>query len=102
MGAVGDPDEEPFVYQGGIMRAATVAPALVLTLAGYASFLDAQTTAGSGTTMVFPVTAQTASFASEVTLFNPGPNLLTAWVAFYEAQNSSAPGPKSCNGCSFG
>ena len=79
------------------MRAAAVAPALVLTLVGYASTLDAQTTAGSGTTMVFPVTAQTASFASEVTLFNPGPSLLTASVAFYEAQNSSAPGPKTCN-----
>ena len=59
------------------MRAAIVAPTFVLTLAGYASFGDAQTTAGSGTTVVFPVTAQTASFVSEVTLFNPGPSLLT-------------------------
>ena len=41
--------------------------------------------------------AQTVSFASEMTLFNPGPNLLTASVKFYEATNSDAPGPKVCN-----
>lgn len=59
--------------------------------------VTAQTTAGSGTTVVFPVTAQTASFASEVMLFNPGPNLLNAAVAFYEANNSAARGSKLCN-----
>jgi hypothetical protein len=59
--------------------------------------VTAQTTAGSGTTVVFPVTAQTGSFASEVTLFNPGPNLLNASVAFYEANDSGTPGPKTCN-----
>jgi len=79
------------------MRATLVAPALVLTLAGYASFVNAQTTAGSGTTLVIPVTSQSASFVSEVTVFNPGPTLLTASVKFYEANNSSVPGSKSCN-----
>ena len=59
--------------------------------------LFAQTTAGTSTTIVFPVSAQTVSFASEMTLFNPGPNLLTAAVRFYEANNSGAPGPKVCN-----
>jgi len=59
--------------------------------------LSAQTTAGLGTTIVFPVSAQTVSFASEMTLFTPGPNLLTAAVKFYEANNSGAPGPKVCN-----
>ena len=51
---------------------------------------NAQTTAGIGTTIVFPVDAQTVSFASEMTLFNPGPSLLTASVKFYEANNSGA------------
>ena len=46
------------------MRATLVAPALVLTLAGYASFVNAQTTAGGGTTLVIPVTSQSASFVS--------------------------------------
>ena len=39
------------------MRAAIIAPTLVLTLAGYGSCSNAQSTAGSGTTIVFPVTA---------------------------------------------
>src|SRR5664279_4711467 len=58
---------------------------------------QAQTTAGIGTTIVFPVTAQTASFASEVTLFNPGASALTASVKFYEANNSATPGLKTCS-----
>ena len=32
-----------------------------------------------------------------MTLFNPGPTLLTAAVHFYEANNSVAPGTKACN-----
>src|SRR5437899_349021 len=62
----------------------------------FAGTAIAQTTAGIGTTIVFPVTAQTASFASEVTLFNPGPNALTAHVTFFEAKNSATPGTKVC------
>jgi len=46
------------------MRATLVAPALVLALAGYASFVNAQTTAGSGTSIVIPVTSQSGSFVS--------------------------------------
>jgi hypothetical protein len=68
--------------------------ALLSLLAGYS---QAQTTAGIAMTVVFPVAAQTSSFASEMTLFNPGPNLLTASVSFYEANNAGAPGPKVCN-----
>jgi len=75
------------------MRARVLA-ALLGLLAGYS---QAQTTAGGAPTVVFPVAAQTVSFASEMTLFNPGPNLLTASVKFYEATNSDAPGPKVCN-----
>src|SRR5262247_2712035 len=70
--------------------------ATMLVIAAAIGPSHAQTTIGTGTTIVFPVTAQTASFASEVTIFNPGPNALAASVAFYEANNSSAPGPKAC------
>src|SRR5512133_836964 len=76
------------------MRACVLGIVVCLWAAGHA---HAQTTAGIATTVVFPVAAQTASFASEMTLFNPGPNLLTASVKFYEANNSGAPGPKICN-----
>ena len=57
---------------------------------------DAQTTAGTGTTIVVPVTAQTASFTSEVTAFNPNGSPITVDVAFYEANNSPTPGPRTC------
>ena len=65
-----------------------------------AAIAFAQTTAGIGTTMVFPVIAQTSSFASEVTIFNPGPSTLTAHVTFFEANNSSTPGTKVCTDAS--
>ncbi len=74
-----------------------VAVILTVVLFGVSSTIHAQTTAGIGMTVVFPVTAQTASFASEVTLFNPGPNALTASVKFYEANNSATPGLKTCS-----
>jgi len=76
------------------MRARVLGAFVCLWSAGQ---VHAQTTAGIATTVVFPVAAQTASFASEMTLFNPGPNLLTASVRFYEGNNSGAPGPKVCN-----
>ena len=76
------------------MRAGVLGSFACLWAAAHA---HAQTTAGIATTVVFPVAAQTASFASEMTLFNPGPNLLTASVMFYEANNSAVPGPKVCN-----
>src|SRR5439155_15370032 len=74
----------------------TFAGTTTVLLAIVASVALAQTTAGTGTTIVFPVTAQTSSFASEVTLYNPGPNALTAHVTFFEANNSSTPGTKVC------
>src|SRR5580698_1817083 len=63
----------------------------------------AQTTAGISTTIVFPLTAQTTSFASEVTLFNPGASAMTASVSFHEATNSSTPGrTTTCNDVPIG
>jgi hypothetical protein len=71
---------------------------VVLLLASFQVF--AQTTAGIGTTIVFPVIAQTGSFASEVTVYNPGSNALTAHVTFFEANNSSTPGTNVCTDAS--
>src|SRR5450432_3486263 len=92
-----------FVHLGGIMGGYSSWLRIALGFFGtlLASGLQAQTTAGIGTTIVFPVTAQTTSFASEVTLFNPGPSALTASVAFYEANNSGHPGLKPCTDISI-
>jgi endosialidase-like protein len=70
---------------------------LVSVVLFWCSIGTAQTTAGLSTTIVFPVSAQTPSFGNEVTLYNPGPNALTASVSFYEGNNSGTPGPKVCN-----
>ena len=61
---------------------------IVFMIAGAIGTAHAQTTNDAGTTIIFPVTAQTSTFTSEVTIFNPGPNALSASVAFYEANNS--------------
>jgi hypothetical protein len=45
---------------------------LALALHFVTGSATAQTTAAIATTVVFPVAAQTVSFASEMTLFNPG------------------------------
>jgi len=64
-----------------MMRNSVVAVMAALMLATIPSSF-AQTAAGISTSVVFPVGAQTSSFASEMTLFNPGPGLLTASVHF--------------------
>lgn len=74
-----------------------VPAAAAIAVSLFAGHTHAQTTAGIATTIIFPVTAQSTSFASQVTLFNPGPSLLTASVAFHEGNNSATPGPKVCN-----
>src|SRR5437879_3472236 len=63
--------------------------------------LSAQTTAGSSATIVVPVIAQTASFGSEVTAYNPNAGAITVNVAFYDANNTSSPGPKTCTALSL-
>src|SRR5437773_8731691 len=58
--------------------------------------LRAQTTMGTSATIVIPVIAQTPSFGSEVTAYNPSGAALTVTVSFYDAQNTSSPGLKAC------
>ena len=67
---------------------------IVLILAS--SSTGAQTTAGTSATIVVPVVAQTGSFASEVTAYNPNGGAVTVNVSFYDAQNTASPGLKPC------
>jgi len=64
--------------------------------------LQAQTTAGTSATIVIPVIAQTASFGSEVTVYNPNGSAITISPVFYDAQNTATPGPKACTSVSLG
>jgi hypothetical protein len=45
---------------------------------------------------VVPVIAQTGSFGSEVTAYNPNAGTISVNVAFYDANNTSSPGLKTC------
>jgi hypothetical protein len=74
------------------------ASTLLLALASNAF---AQTTAGTSATIVVPVIAQTSSFGSEVTLYNPNASAISVTPTFYDAQNTGAPGPKSCTALSI-
>jgi len=73
-------------------------PILLVAFAGAAwATAGAQTTAGTSATIVVPIVAQTGSFTSEVTLYNPNAGAITLSVAFFNAQNTMSPGPKTCN-----
>ena len=67
-----------------------------------ASDPHAQTTAGTSATIVVPVIAQTSSFGSEVTVYNPNASAITITPIFYDAQNTASPGPKPCTSLSVG
>jgi hypothetical protein len=75
------------------------APALVAGLCSGSAL--AVTSAGSGSTIVIPVTASTGSYTSEVSVFYPGPfsgsgTSMTINVLYYEANGQASPGPKPC------
>ena len=61
-----------------------------------------QTTAGTSATIVVPVIAQTSSFGSEVTVYNPNASAITVNPVFYDAQNTGNPGAKACTPLSIG
>jgi len=67
-----------------------------------ASSAIAQTTAGTSATIVVPVIAQTASFASDVTVYNPNAASINVNAVFYDAQNTASPGPKACTSLAVG
>lgn len=71
-------------------------------LSPLASLALAQTTAGTSATIVVPVIAQTASFASDVTVYNPNAASINVNAVFYDAQNTASPGPKACTSLAVG
>jgi len=70
--------------------------ACVIAAAGIAT-AHAQSTAASGSVVVVPVVAQTASYTTEVIVRNPNASPITLNVKFYEANNSATPGLRSCS-----
>ena len=57
---------------------------------------QAQTSAGSGSVIVLPVVAFTATFTSEVTVQNPNGNSITLDLDYYESNNAHDPGFHDC------
>jgi hypothetical protein len=57
---------------------------------------QAQTSAGSGSVLVFPVVAFTATFTSEVTVQNPNANSIVLDLDYYESNNAHDPGFHDC------
>ena len=68
----------------------------VTMFAGSVGLAHGQATAASGSVVVIPLVAQTASFSTEIVVRNPNPVPITLNVAFYEGLNSGTPGPKAC------
>ena len=75
-------------------RGALAATAVCCALA--AGTAAGQTAFGSSTAIVFPLTANTATFTSTVTIFNPNPAPVTVGLNYYDANNTLAPGQKPC------
>ena len=83
-------------------RSAVLRLLLVVGLLSGSAWSQAQTTSGSSATIVVPVIAQTASFGSEVTAYNPNAGAITVNVSFYDAQNTANPGAKACTPLGIG
>ena len=75
-------------------RGALAATAVCYALA--AGTAAGQTAFGSSTAIVFPLTANTSTFTSTVTLFNPNPAPVTVGLNYYDANNTTVPGQKPC------
>lgn len=70
---------------------------ICVILALYATGVaQAQTSAASGTVLVLPVVAFTATFTSEVTVQNPNVNSITLDLDYYESNNAHDPGFHDC------
>jgi hypothetical protein len=76
------------------MRIATLVSAgCLLAATGVA---HAQATAAAGSVVVVPVVAETSSYTTEVIVRNPGTAAINVNIKFYEANNSTTPGLRSC------
>ena len=78
-----------------LVRSAAVAAAVGFVVT--ATPAAAQTAFGSSKTIVFPVLANTQTFTSTVTLYNPNGSAVTVGLDFFDANNTGAPGPKPCS-----
>lgn len=56
-----------------------------------------QTAFGSATTIVFPLIANTGTFTSTITIYNPNAADVTVGLDYFDANNTSVPGAKPCN-----
>jgi hypothetical protein len=57
----------------------------------------AQTAFGSSKTIVFPVVANTVTFTTTVTLYNPNGADVTVGLDYFDANNNTVPGQKPCS-----
>lgn len=76
-------------------RTALAVAAVCSSLAAGSAF--GQTAFGSSTTIVLPVVANTATFTSSVTLYNPNAGDVTVALDYFDANNILVPGQKPCN-----
>lgn len=79
------------------MRFSLASSAACIIAATGITTAHAQSTAASGSVVVVPVVAQTASYTTEVIVRNPNTAPITLNVKFDEANNSSTPGLRACN-----
>ena len=56
----------------------------------------AQTTSGAGRVVVVPLVAQTSTFQSDITVFNPNGNSITVSVNYFDANNLPTVGQQPC------
>lgn len=60
----------------------------------------AQTAFGQSIAVMFPIVANTASFTSAITLYNPNPWDVTVKLDYFDAANTDSPGPALCGNVS--
>jgi len=77
------------------MRIAKVITTGLIVAAGI-GVAQAQSTAASGSVLVVPLVAQTVSYTTEVTVYNPNAGSITVGIDLYEGTTSSTPGHRSC------
>ncbi len=71
-------------------------------LAMYGSLCGAVTTAGAGSTIVFPIVVKSSTFTSDISVYYPGniegtATSITIEIKYYDALSTSTPGLKPCS-----
>jgi hypothetical protein len=76
-------------------RRVTLAATAIACALGSASAFG-QTAFGAASSILIPVVADTATFKSTVTVYNPNSAVVTVSLDYFEANGLAAPGPKPC------